>query len=120
MRKKGRPLAERVGFAWNGIAAAWREERSFRFQLVAAAAVVVLLVAVRPPAFWWAMLLLAAALVLAAELFNTALERVIDRLHPEYHPELEVAKDCAAGAVLVLSIGAVAVFLAFVADRWLS
>lgn len=119
MDTKGRPLAERLGFAWHGIAAAWRDEASFRWQVAAAAAVVAVLVAVRPEPSWWAMLLLPAALVLAAELFNTALERVIDRLHPEYHPELEMAKDCAAGAVLVLSIGAVAVFAAFVADRWL-
>lgn len=119
MRTKGRPFAQRLRFAWNGIAAAAREEASFRWQLAAAAALVVLLALARPGALWTSVLLLLAGLVLAAELFNTALERVIDRLHPEYHPDLEVAKDCAAAAVLVLAATAAIVFLAFAAQRWL-
>lgn len=119
MRKKNRPFRERLGFAWNGIAAAWRSEASFRWQVAAAAAILAFAAIVRAPAIWWALFILLAALVPAVELVNTALERVIDRLHPEFHPDLEVAKDCAAGAVLVLSIAAVLVFLVFVLDRWL-
>ncbi len=119
MGTKGRSFGQRLRFARNGIAAAWREEASFRWQVAAAAAVVALLVLARPGALWSSVLLVLVALVLAAELFNTALERVIDRLHPEYHPDLEVAKDCAAAAVLVLSIGAAIVFVLFAAERWL-
>ena len=51
------------------------------------------------------------ALVLAAELFNTALEHLVDGLHPEEAGFVRVAKDCAAAAVLVLSVAAVVVFL---------
>ena len=114
---KSRPVRERLGFAGRGIAAAYRTEASFRRHVAAAAAVLVVLLALQPAPAWWAILLTLAALVAAAELFNTALERVIDRLHPEYHPELAVAKDCAAGAVLVLAVAAVAVFAAFVVDQ---
>lgn len=118
MHRKNRPFRERLGFAWNGIASAWRAEPSFRWQVVAAVAVVALLFFFRPPAFWWATFLLLAVLIPAAELFNTAIERVIDRLHPEYHPDLAIAKDCAAAAVLLLSIGAVLIFLVFIVDCW--
>ena len=45
----------------------------------------------------------------APMLFNTALESLIDHLHPEMHPAIKIAKDCAAGAVLLLSGGAVIV-----------
>ena len=55
------------------------------------------------------MIALSIALVLALELLNTALECVIDHLHPETAPEIKLAKDIAAGAVLLASIGAVAV-----------
>jgi undecaprenol kinase len=55
---------------------------------------------------------------LAAELLNTALERVIDHLHPESHPSIKIAKDCAAGAVLVLSLAAVAVFVALLVANY--
>lgn len=114
---KNRPFMERLGFARRGIAAAYRTEASFRWHVAAAAAVLAVLLALRPAPSWWALLLTLAALVPAAELFNTALERVIDRLHPEYHPELEVAKDCAAGAVLVLALASAAAFAAFVVDQ---
>ena len=56
-----------------------------------------------PSFLWWLLVLITISVVLAAELFNTALEFVIDRLHPEQHPAIAMAKDCAAGAVLVLS-----------------
>lgn len=115
---KNRPFPERLAFALTGIAAAWRSEASFRTQLVIAAGVVLVLLWLRPAAAWWAMVLLAICLVLAAELFNTALERVIDHLHPERHPAIKVAKDCAAGAVLVLSLAATVVFVALLINTW--
>lgn len=64
------------------------------------------LAVVRPALLWWALVGAMVALVLAAELFNTALEHLVDHLHPEPHPRIKVVKDCAAAAVLVLSLGA--------------
>ncbi len=57
-------------------------------------------------------------MVLAAELFNTALEHALDGLHPEQAPFVRVAKDCAAGAVLVLSACAALVFVLMLAEVW--
>jgi diacylglycerol kinase (ATP) len=88
-------------------------EASFRFQSLMALAVAALLIILRPPAVWWALLLLNCGLVLAAELFNTALEHALDHLHPEIHPAIKVSKDCAAAAVLIFSLSAVGTFLAF-------
>jgi len=106
---KNSPLHERFGFAWAGIVSAWRREPSFRLQLAAFAALVLALIALRPAAIWWALCLAMALLVLAAELFNTALESLIDHLHPEMHPAIKTAKDCAAAAVLLVSLAALAV-----------
>jgi undecaprenol kinase len=64
----------------------------------------VILALVRPPVLWIALSVLAAGVVLALELVNTALERVIDHLHPEHHAAIKAAKDCAAGAVLIASL----------------
>jgi diacylglycerol kinase (ATP) len=55
----------------------------------------------------FALLAMAIILVLFAELINTALEVVVDLVSPEYHPLARRAKDVAAGAVLVASVGAV-------------
>ena len=54
-------------------------------------------------------LVLAVCLVLVAEMFNTALEAAIDAVITSYHPLVKVAKDVAAGAVLIAALAAVAV-----------
>lgn len=112
---KNRPFRYRLGFACAGIVGAWRSELSFRTQTVFALAVVAGLSWLQPAPHWWAIILIVTGMVLAAELFNTALERVIDRLHPDYHPIIKMAKDCAAGAVLITALTAIGVFIAFLA-----
>ncbi len=57
----------------------------------------------------WLILMLTIAAVLIAELFNTALEALVDIVSPEYHPLAKVAKDTAAGAVLVAAIASLIV-----------
>jgi len=113
---KNQPFHKRLVFALQGICAALRMESSFRLQCLAAVIVVIVLVCVRPVMIWWALLLLNCGMVLAAELFNTALEHLIDHLHPDLHPSIKIAKDCAAGSVLILSLSAVAVFVAFLVE----
>jgi diacylglycerol kinase (ATP) len=54
----------------------------------------------------FALLSLSVLFVLSAELLNTAVEAVVDLISPEYHPLAKIAKDTAAGAVLVASMGA--------------
>jgi diacylglycerol kinase (ATP) len=55
----------------------------------------------------WLALVLMIILVLAAEGFNTAIEAVVDLASPAYHPLAKIAKDVAAGTVLLVAIGAV-------------
>jgi len=64
---------------------------------------------VRLPPLGWAVLALACSTVIGAELFNTALEALVDLVSPQDHPLARRAKDAAAAAVLVVSGGAVAV-----------
>ena len=54
----------------------------------------------------WRWLAVAIVIVLAAELVNTAFEHLCDVVQPELHASVKAAKDVAAGAVLVVSIGA--------------
>ncbi len=54
----------------------------------------------------WRWLIAAVAAVWMAEAFNTALERLCDRVSPEWHPLVRDAKDMAAAAVLLASVGA--------------
>jgi len=55
----------------------------------------------------WAIIVLTAAVVFAAELFNTAVEVVVDLVSPLEHPLAKTSKDVAAGAVLLSALAAV-------------
>jgi diacylglycerol kinase (ATP) len=111
---KNQSFPARLRFACRGIALALSTERSLRTQGAAFVLVLVALAALRPAPLWWAVMLLACGGVVVAELLNTALEAIADRLHPEIDPLIEKAKDCAAGAVLIAAVTAAAVGLAFV------
>jgi len=98
---KNQPFLRRLRHAVDGIGGALRGEASLRAQTLLAIVAIAVLAALRPPLVWIALCILAAAAVLALELLNTALEHLADRLHPEIHPAIRAAKDCAAGAVLL-------------------
>ena len=113
---KNRSFLQRLGFAVAGLRHALRAERSFRTQLALLLLVLGVLAYLQPPARWWALVSLCAAGVLAAELFNTAIEQLADHVHPDLHPQVRIVKDCAAAAVLCAALGCVGVAIAFVVE----
>lgn len=54
----------------------------------------------------WCIVAICIGMVMGAELFNTAIEQLTDLAHPQQHPDAGKVKDAAAGAVLVIAIGA--------------
>jgi diacylglycerol kinase (ATP) len=109
---KNQGFPQRLRFALAGIAHALRHEGSLRFQALALVAVLIVLAIGHLAPIWWALVVLTSAGVLAAELFNTAIEHLADHLHPEVHPQIRVVKDCAAAAVLLMSCGAIGIAIA--------
>jgi diacylglycerol kinase len=106
---KNSSFPTRLGFALRGLAYALRSERSLKIQALVFLLLIVTLVLLAPEPLWWALTLLASGAVIAAELFNTAVERLADELHPQDSPGIAVVKDCAAAAVLIAVLGALAV-----------
>lgn len=115
---KNKQFYHRLGFAASGMFAAFRRQRSFRTQILLGLAALAVTIVLRPGLMWAAAVVLSIALVLALELLDTALECAIDRLHPETAPEIKLAKDIAAGAVLIASIGAACVGLLMIASLY--
>ncbi len=67
----------------------------------------------------WAILGLTVALILALEAVNTAVETVVDLVSPHYHPLAKIAKDTAAGALIIAVVGSVFVAaMIFVPRLW--
>lgn len=89
-------------FAFQGLKAALRSERTIKVMVVMGAAAVVAGLVVGLDATSWCVLLLCCGCVLGAELMNTAVETVVDLVSPEYHPLAGRAKDVAAAAVWTL------------------
>ena len=111
---KNQGFSRRLRHAALGLVWAWRRESSFRTQGTAAVLAGAGLLILRPPPIWWAAVALAVVAVLAAELFNAAIEALSDHLHPDLHPEIRAVKDIAAAAVLCASGGAVIVALSLI------
>ncbi|MGE3975500.1 MAG: diacylglycerol kinase [Bdellovibrionales bacterium] len=113
---KNKPFRKRLRFALHGIEIALKRESSFRFQCLIAVLVLSIVAILGASPMWWGLLIITIGSVLSTEMINTALEYLIDRLHPELHPEIKRAKDCAAGAVLLSSVVSIGVFVAFLLD----
>ena len=109
---KNRSFLVRLGFAFDGVVAAWNRERSFRTQVLIGAGALIFALLLRPGWIWVALVALSVGTVLAAELVNSAFEAMLDRLHPEIAPQIKLAKDIAAAAVLVAALAALAIALA--------
>ena len=108
-------------FRWSmkGLRAAWRHEASFRLE----ASLVIVLV---PVGLWFGngglekfALILVPLLVLSAELFNSAIEAVVDKVSPEFHELAGRAKDMGSAAVFVLLVLVVVSWGLILMPRWL-
>jgi undecaprenol kinase len=113
---KNQSFSARLRFAAAGFSHGLRAEHSLRTQAAILLLVTLALLILRPAPLWWALVIICSAAVLAAELFNTAIERLADHLHPELHPQIRIVKDCAAAAVLCVSIGALGAAIALLID----
>lgn len=87
-------------YAWEGLRHAVRTERNMRFHVAAAVAAVLLGAYGRLDLNEWLWVALAVVLVISAECFNTAIERLTDLESSKQHPLAKAAKDTAAAGVL--------------------
>ncbi len=93
-------------FAVQGIISSLKTERNMKFHYIAAIAVIIISLFFKITKTEFIQLLFAITLVISLELVNTAIERTIDIHVHEYNPIAKLAKDVAAGAVLIAAINA--------------
>jgi diacylglycerol kinase (ATP) len=107
--RRSASLIESFNFAFEGIIHVVRHERNLRIHFLIAVAVIIAAVGFDVTRMELIALLLAIAFVLIAEMLNSALEAVVDLVTPTVEPLAKVAKDVAAGAVLIATVTAVAI-----------
>jgi diacylglycerol kinase (ATP) len=97
-------------YAWAGITYSFRSQRNFRVHVAIATIAISLGVWLQVSSTQLAIISLTCAMVMVLELLNTAIESVVDlAVKQTYHELAKIAKDCAAGAVLVSALAAVTV-----------
>jgi len=100
--------------AMRGITTAVRSERHMKFHVFATCLVIPLSIYYRISKMEFIAIILTISAVITAEMINTAIEAVVDLVTSEFNEKAKIAKDVAAGAVLVSAIFSVIVgFLIF-------
>lgn len=97
------------GYAFSGLWYALRTQVNMKVHLSIALIACALGIVLRISAIEFAMIFVAIAGVMIAEMFNTVFEICVDLASPDYHPLAKIAKDVAAGAVLLSAILAVVI-----------
>jgi len=105
------------GYAIEGIVFSFQKGLHFKMQVAAAIIVIALGFIYSISATEWLIIILISSGVISAEAMNTAIEEEGNVLHPEHHPRVRLAKHCAAGGVLILSIAAIAIGIIIFAPK---
>lgn len=114
MSKKESFLVNRlksVGYAFKGAFTLIKTESSIKIQVFIALIVTALGFYYNISSTEWMIQILTIALVMAIEGVNTAIEKMADFIHPEYHKKIGLIKDVSAGAVFIAAVCAVIVGL---------
>lgn len=104
MDKKKNPLYKSFGYAFEGIFTGIKKERNMKIHCLAMLCVVAAGLLLRISISEWCLCLVLFGLILSLELVNTAVEAVVDLVTEEKRLLAKLAKDTAAGAVLIAAI----------------
>ena len=106
MKQRTRSWVHSANMAIEGIIYSVKTQRHMRYHLFAALATLIISLGLNISRTEFILLCMAIILVLATEMLNTAIEVTIDMISDVYHPLAKIAKDIAAGVVLLASFGA--------------
>jgi len=98
-------------YAFQGLFQLFKGQPNAWIHLVSAITVILAAIWFQLSIIEWMFIILAIGFVFSAELFNTAIEKLVDKVSPEKNPLAGRIKDLAAGAVLVAAITAAAIGL---------
>lgn len=96
-------------YAFEGLIQALKQEPNLKFHLLAAIFVIIISYFLQISKQDWINIFLLIGMVLSVELTNTAIEVIVDKFTEQEHPGAKMAKDIAAGSVLIVAITAVIV-----------
>lgn len=114
---KIKSIIDSFNYAVTGILTAMKTEKNLRFHYIIAILVIVFSLFFDFSRLEFLIMLFAISLVIVSEMINTSIEKAIDIFTKQYHPLAKIAKDIAAGAVLIASMNALVVGYLLFFDR---
>ncbi len=93
-------------YAFQGIYSSFKSERNMKIHIFMMTLVILFGILLKISLLEWFVCIILFIIVIAGELFNTAVETVVDMVSPDINEKAKLAKDVSAGGVLVLAIGA--------------
>ncbi|NMD37687.1 MAG: diacylglycerol kinase family protein [Christensenellaceae bacterium] len=104
--KEIKKLISSFKYAGQGIISSFLSERNMKIHIIIMLLVIIMGVVLKINKHEWITCVICFAIVISGELFNTAIETVVDIVLPYQDEKAKLAKDASAGAVLVLATGA--------------
>lgn len=104
--EKSKKLINSFKYAIQGILSSFKTERNMKIHIFIMILVIIAGFILKINKYEWIACILCFAIVISGELFNTAIETVVNMVMPYKNDKAKIAKDIAAGAVLTLAIGA--------------
>ena len=104
LKVKTKKLINSFKYAIEGIIASFKTERNMKLHVLAMIVVIILGIILKLSEFEWTICIILFAIVIAGELFNTAIETTVDIAMPQKNEKSKLAKDISAGAVLIIAI----------------
>lgn len=110
-------LLDATRYSMRGFRAAWQHEEGFRIEACLMLLMAPLAAIIAASAVEFALMIISCALVVLAELINSAIEAVVDRIGPDRHPLSGQAKDLGSAAVFVCLMLVLVVWGTIIASR---
>lgn len=120
--KKEKNIMKSFKYAFEGIFTSLKAEKNMKIHFIIMLLVIILGIMLKISRVEWMICIILFGFVISLELVNTAIENTVDLITQEKHPKAKIAKDVAAGAVLIAAITAaiigLIIFVPKIWDNW--
>lgn len=106
MKVQTKKLVNSFKYAGEGIISSFKSERNMKIHILIMVAIIIFGILLKISKIEWLICVILFSIVVSGELFNTAIETIVDMVSPQKNEKAKIAKDVSAGAVLIEAIGA--------------
>lgn len=111
LKVKSKKLANSFKYAFEGFISSFKTERNMKIHIIIMILVIIAGISLKINKYEWIICIICFAIVIGGELFNTAIETIVDIVMPYKNEKAKIAKDISASGVLILAIGSAIVGL---------